>query len=289
MIRRILIAILVLACLFGALAGFTLLSGESLPKNHPGAYTPVAGEKTAVFAGDSITHGKVSADYVGMTREQASTDGWNIVNAGVNADLSYNLLGRFEDIVHCLPDYVFILIGTNDVTGSYSEDLSERAVKRQDLPYKPSIEWFRQNLTALVTILKEQTDAQIALYTIPPIGEDLNHPMNESVREFNTVIREIAADSGATVLPLYEEIARAIAENAPPGFKPKNPEKFVSMVTRTAFSHAVLRRSFDRIGEKNGYLYHSDALHLDEDGARFASNLAARVLSGENPTEPGVF
>ena len=289
MVRTIGILILILAIAFAGLSGFILLSVQRLPENRPGAYTPAPEKKTVVFAGDSITHGRISANFVEMTEEQASADNWSVVNAGVNAELSFNLLSRFEDIVACHPDRIFILIGTNDVTGSFNEDLSKRAVKRQDLPQSPSKNWYEKNLAALVDILKEQTGAHIAIFTLPPIGENLEHPMNKSVREFNVVIRKIAGERGITVLPLYEELARGIAENAPPDFKPKEPDKYTSLVTRAAFSRAVFRRSFDRIGEKNGYLYHSDPLHLDEDGARYASNLAVKLLSGREPEEPGVF
>lgn len=289
MIRTIGIVLFILACIFGIAAGYTMFAVEALPKNRPGKVTLDPGKETVVFAGDSITHGNVSANYVDMTAEQASAAGRTFVNAGVNADLAYNLLSRFEDILACNPDRVFILIGTNDVNGAFNEDNAARAVKRQQLPREPSKEWFAQNLDTLLSILNNQTDARIAIYTIPPIGENLEHPINADVRDYNTVIREVAAEYGATVLPLYEEIALALAENAPQNFKPKSPEKFETLVTRAAFSRAVFRRSFDRIGEKNGYLYHSDPLHLDEDGARFASNLAIQVLSGKPPEEPGVF
>ena len=292
MIRAIALTLLFLGLIFGGICGFILLSIQHLPKNNPGNFTGDQNRKTVVFAGDSITHGNISADFVEMTAEQASAGSWNYVNAGVNADLSYNLLSRFEEIVRCDPDRIIILIGTNDVNGSSTPEAAERAIKNQDLPQEPSKEWFRQNLATFMSLMRDQTGAKIAVFTIPPIGESLEHPINEQVREFNRVIREVAAEFGADILPLYEEIAIAIAENAPPEFKPKDPAKFKSLVTGAALKRILLRKSFDRIGEKNGYLYHSDPLHLDEDGARFASNLAVELLSGkirEAPSTPGSF
>lgn len=287
MLRTILTAVFILAILFGGVAGYTLLSVERLPGNRPGRYEPRPEDKTVVFAGDSITQGRISADYVKLVEDQAKN--WTVINAGVNGDLAFNLVSRFEEILFCRPERVFILIGTNDVNAAFSEENSSQAVKLRRLPQDPSLSWFRENLNSLFSILTSQSEAELAVYTIPPIGETLNHPINESVREYNKVIREVAADYNITVLPLYEEIAVALAENAPENFKPRDPVKFTPMMNRAAFGRALFGRSFDKLGEKNGYLYHSDPLHLDEDGALFAANLAAELLLGKTRSQPGIF
>lgn len=45
-----------------------------------------------VCAGDSITHGHASYPYVDLLRERLGGDGFTFVNAGVNGELSYNLV-----------------------------------------------------------------------------------------------------------------------------------------------------------------------------------------------------
>ncbi|MBN2050211.1 MAG: hypothetical protein JW760_07175, partial [Spirochaetales bacterium] len=76
MLRTILTAVFILAILFGGVAGYTLLSVERLPGNRPGRYEPRPEDKTVVFAGDSITQGRISADYVKLVEDQAKN--WTV-------------------------------------------------------------------------------------------------------------------------------------------------------------------------------------------------------------------
>ena len=69
-----------------------------------------------VCCGDSITHGHIGYDWVSSLRRR---DGSKIyINAGINADLTWNLNQRINDIIKHNPDYITILIGTNDAIGS---------------------------------------------------------------------------------------------------------------------------------------------------------------------------
>jgi len=66
--------------------------------------------------GDSITHGHIGYNWVGALREQDSSKIY--VNAGINGDLAWNLNQRLKNALKCNPDYITILIGTNDAMGS---------------------------------------------------------------------------------------------------------------------------------------------------------------------------
>ena len=78
------------------------------PTDKPPRQNPVI-----VCAGDSITHGIISTNWVGMLESRFPD--CRFINAGVNSELAYNLLGRIDPIIGINPDIVIILIGTNDV------------------------------------------------------------------------------------------------------------------------------------------------------------------------------
>ena len=71
------------------------------PENNPGAFLERGRQTTTrtlvVCAGDSITHGVVSANYVEMLERRFAADGYEFVNAGINGQLAYNLLQRLDE------------------------------------------------------------------------------------------------------------------------------------------------------------------------------------------------
>ncbi len=98
-------------------------------------YKPVV-----VCCGDSITHGHIGYDWVGNLRK--NDDSKIYINAGINADLTWNLNQRIDDIIKHNPDYITILIGTNDAIGSQPVKLiQDYYIQTKNLPKVPSIEW----------------------------------------------------------------------------------------------------------------------------------------------------
>jgi len=68
------------------------------------------------------------------------------VNAGINSQLSYNVLQRIDQVVKCNPDFITILIGTNDAAATLNEKNAARYVKKQNLPRVPHRHWYEENL-----------------------------------------------------------------------------------------------------------------------------------------------
>ena len=65
-------------------------------------------KKLVVFAGNSITHGRVGYDWV---RSLSLNDTSKIyLNAGMNGDLAWNVNQRIDEIIKCDPDLLFLLI-----------------------------------------------------------------------------------------------------------------------------------------------------------------------------------
>ena len=65
------------------------------PRDSPAAFLrrgrAPATRTLVVCAGDSITHGVMSADYLAPLRAQLGRDGYAFVNAGINGNLAWNV------------------------------------------------------------------------------------------------------------------------------------------------------------------------------------------------------
>ena len=65
------------------------------------------------FFGDSITEEDAFPNYVAIVQEKLPDH--EIINAGVSGDLAYHLYQRYTtDVEIYQPDYVILMIGTND-------------------------------------------------------------------------------------------------------------------------------------------------------------------------------
>jgi acyl-CoA thioesterase-1 len=237
-------------------------------------------ERLVVCAGDSITHGVASADYVALLRDRFGGRGYVFVNAGISGDLAYNLLGRVDDIVACRPDVVTVQIGSNDVLGSSYEFMEAYFTRFKHIPQSPSLAWFGQNFYKIVKRLQNETEAQIAVLSMPMLGEDLTGEMNQRIARYNRLIQETAAVLGADYLPLNERLAALIEE---PDNKPVQPFDTDMRETRNRMfwalvGHYILQRSWDQVAAANGFLLLSDGVHLNDRSAGVAAELIANWL-----------
>lgn len=281
MIKKILLGvgalIVLLVLLYTALYLVIEPKANKEPDNNPANYlTEVKANsenKLLVCAGDSITHGRVSHNYVDDLASDLSDKGFDVVNAGINGDLAYNLLVRIDEIVACDPDYISILIGTNDALGSLGEKQAEAQIKQKNLPQAPTEEFFRESLTELVKRLKENTNAKIAILSLPPIGEDLDQiPYLRSV-EYSKIIKEIADEYGLTYLPLSEEMNKYLVEKGnEPEVSYEGKGQFTYVMYMAILKRYVLGRSYDEISAANGLSLMSDLVHLNDVGAGMVSD-----------------
>jgi lysophospholipase L1-like esterase len=223
-----------------------------------------------VCAGDSITHGLVSANYVTKLDDRLRGRGYAFVNAGVTSDLAWNLGQRLDEIVACQPDVVTILIGTNDAAAQIDASWRRGYVKAQHLPQDPSLPWFAEELEAIVRRLRADTTARIALLTIPPLGEDLDSRHNALVAQVNGLIDAVGTAQGVPVLLLHDRLVEALPASRP--FAEFDGTK--RLIYRSLFQHFVLRRSWDEIVRRHGRTLLTDDLHLGDTAAQ----IVARVL-----------
>jgi lysophospholipase L1-like esterase len=101
-----------------------------------------------------------------MLRARHDRHRYAFINAGQNGNSSRDLLRRLSEIVSCEPDAVTVLIGTNDARTGFPET-AER--------------FFQQSLSALMSGLRSQTIARIALLSIPPLGAVITAEINPGV------------------------------------------------------------------------------------------------------------
>lgn len=233
-----------------------------------------AGRRRVVCAGDSITQGAISVCYVDMLR-RARPD-LEFINAGVNSELAYNLAQRLGDVVACRPDYVVVLVGTNDVNATIGFKNAFGYVAMESLPEAPSFEFYRHNLKGIVRRLKAETGAKVALASLPPLGEDLSHYANIRVEEYSAAIREIAEAEGARYLPLFERMRDYLQRI--PGRRPRPLSAAGKLLTQGVREHSFLGRSWDEISAANGFALLIDGIHLNTHGASILSSLVLEFL-----------
>ncbi|MHA1732053.1 MAG: SGNH/GDSL hydrolase family protein [Promethearchaeota archaeon] len=232
--------------------------------------------KVVVCAGDSITHGLVSVNYVDILERRLGERGFTFVNAGVNYEMAFNLYARLDEIVACKPDIVTVMIGTNDVNCLVNKRPVWKYVRDRGLPREPSKEWYREVLAATIRKLEEETDARVGVFSLPVIGEDPGHPAFLRVLEYNDAIREVVGQTSATYLPLGEamvEYLEAHPTNQKHGF-----DEQVKLLVKSVFRRYFFGTSFDKIGEENGFRLLVDHLHLNGRGAEMVANLAEEFI-----------
>ena len=172
--------------------------------------------------GDSLTHGRASSNYVDciepFLRQRVEAESFppaskirvalskidrspktllRVINAGQNNICSWTILHeRIPFVIACKPDFVTVLIGTNDMRGLYRADWAHELVKGWNFPsgVKLSLDAYESNLTeAIDKLLRALPSAQIAICTLPPMGEDLFSRSNKIVYEANDRIKKIVS------------------------------------------------------------------------------------------------
>jgi lysophospholipase L1-like esterase len=216
-----------------------------------------------VCAGDSITEGRSSGNFVQRLYDQLGPNGHEFVNAGVGGELAFNLLARLDEVIACGPDAVTILIGSNDVAAHIGPAWLDTYLKNQNLPESPTIATFERDVRGIVARLQDETAARVALIEIPPIGEDLTSAHNARVRSYNELLHQIGADAGVAVLPLH----RRLVDSLPPGHRAPKWRGQKYPMTTSAVANRIFRQSWDRISDRRGFALLTDNLHLNDRSA----------------------
>lgn len=237
------------------------------------------GRRVVVCAGDSLTHGSMSFNYLELLSARLENEGFQFVNAGVNGDRILDLLARAGEIVACESECITVLIGTNDVLAY----LKTRLMKEYD-PAHVSIHPFRTHLHSLISEFKKKTRARLALLSIPVIGGDLDGEENVCVKAFNQVVRALANEERIAYLPLFENQAELLASRK---YSPRKLPQGRFSRTKILLEHYLLGRSWEDIASSRGYLLTTDGIHMSSSGARMIADLIEDFLMTPD-RRPGV-
>jgi acyl-CoA thioesterase I len=243
----------------------------------PAAYlrrrTPRPAQVVVMF-GDSLTEGILSANFVVPLQKQFGPLGYEFINAGVSADLAYNLLRRSPEVIACCPDRIVLLVGANDAQASHSTLMGEQFMRMKDLPRRPDEEWFCQNLRAMLEGLKSSLPVcRIALLSLGLYGEDLSSPANSTMARFSEHICQIAAEGGVDYLPLHEHFSAHLQDLPRLRALHFDDGHMLRMLYTAMLRRALLRQSFDRIAAAHRFHLLSDGLHFNERAAGLVVDL----------------
>lgn len=218
--------------LFACIQFITWEAVSARPANNPSSFLHFRRMQdrrrpVLVCLGDSLTHGNLGASItpeiplavaakLGMPTPDYGkifNDPLWVVNAGQNGITSHTILTeRLNSTLNLYPDYILILIGTNDVLAMYRPKTWGNAIVRiNGLPEIPTLTIFERNIQSSVEFLQTASPkSEIAIATLPPMGENLKSDANQLVQQANDVITSVARSKNIAVLPLYEELANAI-------------------------------------------------------------------------------
>jgi lysophospholipase L1-like esterase len=109
------------------------------------------------------------------------------------------------------------------------------------------------------------------------LGEAVNSTVNREVQRYNEVIRKIALEEEVSFLPIYHQQVGYLLESR----RTSAPEYAgeYDQIAGSLFEHLVLRKSFDEISLKNGYLLHTDGIHLNSRGGIFIAKQVEKFLN----------
>ena len=243
-----------------------------------------ADKHVIVCVGDSITRGEVSYNYVDRLEARLG-DRYEVINAGINSELSYEVLQRLDQVIACEPELVTVLIGTNDANASMSDEGALWTMQHRKLPSRPSIGWYEENMEAIVERLQRETRAHIAVLSLPPIGEELESGPVRTTRWFSEVVRRVARRYRVTYLPVYEQMTDYLIEHPPA--ENLEHERWQWHSVKAIFERKILGVELDEIAQQQGLVLHSDMLHLNSRGAciivDLIENLVRQVETSDRP------
>ena len=218
-------------------------------------------KKILVCFGDSNTQGNVSYNWVSDIGRIFPD--LQVLNAGVNSDLTYSLLRRIEDVIACQPDYITILVGTNDVSATINEELlsSFQQIGRIPEDMAPDFDSFKENYQEIIRRLKEETQAKIAVVSLPVMGEDLTHEANLKADKYSAYIKDLAQEQTLTYLPLREKEKDYLLANPKPVIHIF--EETYKLLVVSIINHYILNKDWDYTSKKHGYQLTPDNIHLN--------------------------
>lgn len=229
------------------------------------------GKKNKIlFLGASITKGRISVSFVNILKQTLESKLYEFINHGIAGFESYNILRGLDKSIKTKPDFVILLVGTNDILSALNPKLSRISRKLKKIPHDPSLSNFCQNITEIVKQLKRETQAKIAIASLPILGENLYSKENKMVKEYNSELKLISETEDVYYLPVFEKQVNFL--NQLIQGKGKDCIEPSKMAFKSLAKHYLLFQNLDSISKKNGFILLTDGIHLNSIGSKFVAD-----------------
>ncbi|MGB7580918.1 MAG: SGNH/GDSL hydrolase family protein [Sedimentisphaerales bacterium] len=133
---------------------------------------------------------------------------FNILNTGISGDTIRDLKSRWQkDCLDHNPDILSIMIGVNDVWRQFATE--------DDLPYAVPLDEYEATYRQLLMMVTQRCNSQLVICEPFMFCDDFNDPMFAHLRRYIEVVRRIADDFNACLVPLQKAINERIKEVPP--------------------------------------------------------------------------
>ena len=237
--------------------------------------------ETVVCLGSSTTASRGTYKWIDELEKRPQNSRFRFINLGVGGDLSFNTVAVLDRVITLRPDWVIILIGTNDIMASVFPNFRRFVRISKRLFDEPSPAGFEENLDFIVHKLQRDASARIGLSSLAPLGEDpdsrdpVQARLNELIAVYNGIIRDVASTRVRTTFrsgAFRGQLVRAGTA------KPFTHFSFASFYRDYVFREMILRQSFDEISRINGWQFHIDGIHLNTQGGRILTEVVQQFL-----------
>jgi lysophospholipase L1-like esterase len=173
--------------------------------------------QTILFIGDSITDADRNRQcykpfgfgYVHFVANfllaKYPTYNLKIINRGISGNTIRDLKNRWQrDCSDHKPDILSILIGVNDVWRQFASEA--------ELPHAVFAEEYEKTYRQLINDTKEKCNSRLVICEPFMFCDDFSNPMFSQLRHYVQIVRKIAADFNAVLVPLQTAIDELIEE-----------------------------------------------------------------------------
>jgi acyl-CoA thioesterase I len=227
--------------------------------------------------GDSNTHGNSGFNYVNWLKTNLESSGLEFCNAGYNSDLAWNVLQRLDRVIALNPEYIIIMVGTNDVVASLSRESAESYMQNKKLPQQPNSVFFIDSYRSMIDRIRAECNARIAIVSIPVIGENPGSVANQKASAYNTMLQDLAYKYGLDYLSVFEEQISYLRKQGVDPRKGTAEESFP--ITRAMMMRYILGISWDKISSVQGLYLTTDKLHMNSTGGKMITSRIEHFLT----------
>jgi len=131
----------------------------------------------------------------------------------------------------------------------------------------------------LINSLSDVTN--IALCTIPPVGENKDSAVNKHVKKFNEFIEITAKKKNIALLPVSKLLWDDLSIRTYPSRSDYDPKSnpILRRIYGGIVHHYIFKRSWDDVAKSKGQWLLFDQIHLGERGAKIVLNIVKKYIS----------